>query len=90
MATKKKITGEALGMMLFNIHEHIVHEDGTDDIVYYEKDLIKLLVKLGLPKPIFEEDTFKGKKILSDAEIKKFVKNTFANNGKMLSKLARE
>lgn len=49
--TKQKITAEELGKLLFNIHEHIVHDDGTDSIIYYEKDIIKLLVKLGLPKP---------------------------------------
>lgn len=53
---KKKVTGEELGKLLFNIHEHIVHKDETDDIIYYEKDIIKLFVKLGLPKPIFAED----------------------------------
>lgn len=53
--TKKKetVTGEELGTMLFNIHEHIVHKDETDDIIYYEKDIIKLFIKLGFPKPIF-------------------------------------
>lgn len=50
---KTKITAEELGGLLFNIHEHIVHEDGTDDVIYYEKDIIKLLVKLGLPKPVW-------------------------------------
>lgn len=86
---KQKITGEELGQLLYNIHEHIVHKDGSDDIIYYEKDLIKLFVKLGLPKPIFEEE-IEAKKILSDDEIKTFVKTIFAKNGKMLKRLAHE
>lgn len=66
MTTKKKekITGKELGRLLFDIHEHIVHDDGTDEIIYYEKNLIKLFVKLGLPKPLFGESssTFKMQK----------------------------
>lgn len=53
---KPKITGKELGKLLYDIHAHIEHKDGTDDIIYYEDDIIKLLVKLGLPKPIFQED----------------------------------
>lgn len=91
MATKKKqkITGEELGQLLYDIHEHIEHKDGSDDIIYYEKDLVKLLVKLGLPKPIFEEE-MQAKKMLGDNEIKTFVKKVFTKNGKMLKRLAHE
>ncbi len=48
---KSGVTAEEIGGLLFGIHEHIEHKDGTDDIIYYEKDIIKLLVKLGFPKP---------------------------------------
>lgn len=50
---RTKITAEEMGGLLFNIHEHIVHEDGTDDVIYYEKDIVRLLVKLGFPKPVW-------------------------------------
>lgn len=52
----KEITGEELGGLLSNIHSHIEHKDGTDDIVYYEKDILYLLKKLGMPKPIWKID----------------------------------
>lgn len=50
---KSKITAEEIGGLLFNIHDHILHKNGTDDIIYYEKDIIRLFVKLGSPKPIW-------------------------------------
>lgn len=46
-----QITAEEIGGLLFGIHSHIEHKDGTDDIIYYEADIIRLLVKLGFPKP---------------------------------------
>ncbi len=46
---KEKITGEEIGGLLFNIHTHM----DNGEIVYKEKDIIKLLTKLGLPEPIW-------------------------------------
>lgn len=42
------ILAEDLGGLLFGIHHH---HPCNDKIIYYEDDLIKLLVKLGFPKP---------------------------------------
>ncbi len=58
METKKtkvesKVTAEEIGGLLFGIHEHIVHKNGKENIIYYEKDIIRLLVKLGFPKPVW-------------------------------------
>lgn len=52
---KSKITAKQIGGLLFGIHEHIEHKNGKSNIIYYEKDIIKLLVKLGFPKPIWGE-----------------------------------
>lgn len=56
----KGATGEEIGGLLFGIHEH---NERTGEIIYYEKDIIRLLVKLGHPKPVWgksiELDKFK-------------------------------
>ncbi len=44
----KKITGEDVAALLHNIHEH---DSKTEEIIYYEKDLLPVLKALGLPKP---------------------------------------
>jgi hypothetical protein len=41
---------EQIGGMLFTIHQH--HPE-TDEIIYYESDIIKLLKALGHPEPKF-------------------------------------
>ena len=52
---KSKVSAEQIGGLLFGIHEHITHKDKTEHVIYYEKDIIKLLVKLGFPKPVWGE-----------------------------------
>lgn len=48
------ITPEDLGGLLFGIHSHAEHEQyNPGQIVYREDDIIKLLVKLGFPEPVW-------------------------------------
>ena len=54
---KINITPEELAVELFKIHSH---ENKTGKIIYYEKDLISVFERIGLPKP-----KFSGKKYLS-------------------------
>lgn len=49
---EKRATAEEIGGLLFGIHEH---NEKTGEIIYYEKDIIKLLVILGRPKPVWGE-----------------------------------
>lgn len=53
--TKSNITARQIGGLLFGIHEHTTHPDKSEHVVYYEEDVIRLLVKLGFPKPIWGE-----------------------------------
>lgn len=68
---EKEATAAEIGGLLFGIHEH---HGKTGKIIYYEKDIIKLLVKLGHPKPVWgisiELDKFKTKKPQKLAKIK--------------------
>ncbi len=50
-----KLTAKQLAEELFKIHTHaeLVNDQDSGQIVYKEKDIINLLIKLGYPEPDF-------------------------------------
>lgn len=79
MKVKADINPALLGRMLFEIHTHaeIVYDSDPDEIVYREKDVIRLLKTLGFYKPKFYESISKNdqEKYYGPINIKKrFVK----------------
>ena len=48
----QEITGEDVAALLHQIHQH---DEKTEEIIYYENDLLPVLKALGLPKPIWKD-----------------------------------
>ena len=42
------MTGNELGALLFSIHHH---DERSEKIIYFEEDLLPILLAAGLPKP---------------------------------------
>lgn len=61
---KQQITGTDVAALLHGIHEH---DEKTEEIIYYEKQLLPVLKALGLPEPKWELS-------MSVKELKKYKK----------------
>ena len=46
------MTGKELGALLFGIHHH---DERTEKIIYFEEDLLPILLTAGLPEPQWGE-----------------------------------
>ena len=57
-----EITGEDVAALLHQIHDH---DKKTEEIIYYENDLLPVLKALGLPKPVWKDSI----------SVKKWLKN---------------
>ena len=64
----QEVTGEDLASLLFHIHSHDLK---TEEIIYYEKDLLPILKALGLPKPIWGDDISVKKWLKNRKDIRK-------------------